>query len=310
MPGDDASTGRKARLIRTRPLGFAAEIAKNGSFLQSSLVFSFYLLASMTGSSSSMEGTLVSNMKPTNHNCHSISQDQSGACRHGQSFIEKGLLTRARAGEEASIEELLKRAELRLLCVARNIVRNEEDAQDAVQEALLNAYLNLSTFDERSSFFTWAARITINSSLMLLRKRRQFFLRFTGDDREELDFKDPAPNPEAMLAEKDKGKILKEAIRSLPPTLRVVVEPRQFQERSLQEMASALSISCSAAKARFFRAKEILRNRMVPHMSARRASTLRAQIIAIPSPPKPRTGQSVPASSSHPARRSALAVTV
>jgi RNA polymerase sigma-70 factor, ECF subfamily len=138
-----------------------------------------------------------------------------------------------------------------LLRMARNIVRNEEDAQDAVQEALLNAYVNLSTFDERSSFFTWATRITINSSLMLLRKHRQFFLRFTGDDPEELDFKDPAPNPEALLAEKDERRILKEAIRSLPRTLRVVVELKQFQERSMQEMASALSISCPAAKARF-----------------------------------------------------------
>jgi RNA polymerase sigma-70 factor (ECF subfamily) len=256
-----------------------------------------------------MEGTLVSNMKPTNHNCHSIPRDQSGACRDKQSFIEKGLLARARAGEEAAIEELLKRAEPRLLRMARNIVRNEEDAQDAVPEALLNAYVNLSSFDERSSFFTWATRITINSSLMLLRKRRQFFLRFTGDDPQELDFQDPAPNPEALLAEKDERRTLKEAIRSLPPTLRVAVEPRQFQERSVQEMASALSISCTAAKARFFRAKEILRNRIVPHMSARRASTFRAPIIAIPSPSKPRTGQSVPASSSLLARRSALAET-
>jgi DNA-directed RNA polymerase specialized sigma24 family protein len=144
---------------------------------------------------------------------------------------------------------------------------------------------------------------------MLLRKRRRFFLRFTGHDPEELDFKDPAPNPEALLAKKDERRIVKEAIQTLPRTLRVVVELKQFQEKSMQEMASALSISCSAAKARFFRAKEILRSRMVPHMSARRASTLRAQIIAIPSPPKPRTRQSVPASSSHPARRSALAVT-
>jgi RNA polymerase sigma-70 factor (ECF subfamily) len=220
-----------------------------------------------------MEGTLVSNMKATDHNYHSISRDQSNACRNGQSFIEKGLLARARAGEEAAIEELLKRAEPRLLRMARSIVRNEEDAQDAVQEALLNAYVNLSSFDERSSFFTWATRITINSSLMLLRKRRPFFLRVTGDGPEELDFEDPAPNPEALLAEKDERRILKEAIRSLPRTLRVVVELNQFQERSMQEMASALSISCPAAKARFFRAKEMLRNRMVPHMSARRASS-------------------------------------
>ena len=234
-------------------------------------------------------------MKVTSDKFHSISRDPSDTSRNGQSFIEQTLLRRARAGEEAAIEELLKRAEPRLLCMARNIVRSEEDAQDAVQEALLSAYLNLSTFDERSGFFTWVARITINSSLMLLRKRRQFFLRFTGDDPRELDFKDPARNPEALLAEKEEQRILKQAIRSLPRTLRVVLEFNQHQERSMRETAFALSISCTAAKARFFRAKEILRTRMVPHMSARRARTLRGPIISIAS----RTCQRVPSSSSH-----------
>jgi len=195
-------------------------------------------------------------MKPTNLNFRPISRDQFRPCAHPQSFAEKELLERARAGDQASFGELCKRSEPRLLRMARHIVRNEEDAQDAMQEALLSAFRNLSAFDERSSFSTWATRIAINSSLMQLRKRRRFFLRSTDDAPEGLPMKDPAPNPEALLAETDERRLLKDAIRSLPQKLRTVVELKQFQERSMHELASELSITRSAAKARFSRAKE------------------------------------------------------
>jgi RNA polymerase sigma-70 factor, ECF subfamily len=218
-------------------------------------------------------------MKPKNPNFGPVYRERPHPSEHLQSLAEKELLARARAGDQAAFGELCKRSEPRLLRMVQHIVRNEEDAQDAVQEALLNAFRNLSRFDERSSFFTWATRIAINSSLMQLRKRRQFFLKLTDYAPEDLAVKDPSPDPEALLAEKDEQKLLHEAIRSLPLKLRVVVELKQFQERSIEEMASALSITCPAAKARFFRAKEMLRNRLL--RNPRRRSVFGAQVIAI-----------------------------
>jgi len=219
-------------------------------------------------------------MKPTNLNSRRISRNQFRPCAHPQSFAEKELLARARAGDQAAFGELCKRSEPRLLRMARHIVRNEEDAQDAVQEALLNAFRNLSAFDERSSFFTWATRIAINSSLMQLRKRRHFFLKFTDYAPDDLAVKDPSPGPEALLAEKDEQKLLHEAIRSLPRKLRVVVELKQFQERSIEETASVLSITCPAAKARFFRAKEMLKNRLLRDLRWRSVSGAEAITIS------------------------------
>ena len=219
-------------------------------------------------------------MKPTNLNSRRISRNQFRPCAHPQSFPEKELLARARAGDQAAFGELCKRSEPRLLRMARHIVRNEEDAQDAVQEALLNAFRNLSAFDERSSFFTWATRIAINSSLMQLRKRRHFFLKFTDYAPDDLAVKDPSPGPEALLAEKDEQKLLHEAIRSLPRKLRVVVELKQFQERSIEETASVLSITCPAAKARFFRAKEMLKNRLLRDLRWRSVSGAEAITIS------------------------------
>jgi RNA polymerase sigma-70 factor, ECF subfamily len=215
-------------------------------------------------------------MKPTNLNFRPISRNQFRHCADPQTFAEKELLARARAGDQAAFGELCMRSEPRLLRMARQIVRNEEDAQDAVQEALLNAFRNLSAFDERSSFFTWATRIAINSSLMQLRKRRQFFLKFTDYAPDDLAVKDPSPGPEALLAEKDEQTLLHEAIRSLPRNLRIVVELKQFRDWSFEETAAALSISSPAAKARFFRAKETLKNRLVRNVRRRSVFGIRS----------------------------------
>lgn len=240
-----------------------------------------------------MGGTFVSkNMKPQNPNFGPVYHERPHSSGPSQSLAEKELLSRARAGDQAAFGELCKRSEPRLLRMARHIVRNEEDARDAVQEALLNAFLNLSRFDERSSFFTWATRIAINSSLMQLRKRRPCLVRFTDDAPENLTLKDPAPNPEALLAQKDEQRVLHEAIRSLPPKLRIVVELKQFRDCSVEETAAALSISCPATKARFFRAKETLKNRLV--LDLRRRSVFRAEVIAISRTERQDTGENAP----------------
>jgi RNA polymerase sigma-70 factor, ECF subfamily len=250
-----------------------------------------------------MGGTFVSkNMKPKNPNFGPVYPERP---HPSQSLAEKELLARARGGDQAAFGELCKRSEPRLMRTARHIVRNEEDAQDAVQEALLNAFRNLSTFDERSSFFTWATRIAINSSLMQLRKRRQFLLKITDYAPEDLAVKDSSPNPEALLAEKEERRVLHEAIQSLPRKLRIVVELKQFRDCSLGETAAALSISCPAVKARLYRAKETLKNRLVRDL--RRRSVFRAEVIAISRTERQETRQSAPALVADVTLRSVLA---
>jgi RNA polymerase sigma-70 factor (ECF subfamily) len=253
-----------------------------------------------------MGGTFVSKtMKPRNPNFGPIYDERPHSSGHPHSPAEKQLLARARAGDQAAFGELCKRSEPRLLRMARHIVRNEEDARDAVQEALLNAFLNLSRFDERSSFFTWATRIAINSSLMQLRKRRPFFVRFTDDAPEDLAVKDPSPDPEALLAEKNEQRVLHEAIRSLPRKLRIVVELKQFRDCSLEETAAALSISRPAAKARFSRAKQMLRNRLLRDL--RRRSVFRAEVITISRTERRHTRENAPTRIANVTPRSGLA---
>src|SRR5215475_4148981 len=93
------------------------------------------------------------------------------------------LLKVARKGESGAFGALCERYSKQLLRSAHRVTRNREDAEDAVQNAMLSAFVHLGDFDGRSSFSTWLTRIVINSALMLLRKRRTWHAIATeGDD--------------------------------------------------------------------------------------------------------------------------------
>ncbi len=178
---------------------------------------------------------------------------------------EKRLVQAAKAGQSAAFGKLSERHEQQLLRVTQRITRNREDSQDAVQDALLRAFVHLRDFDGRSSFATWLTRIAINSALMMLRKKRTSLeVATAGSDdldmnRGGFQIADRAPNPERLYAQGEEEKILKRAIHSLRPNLREVVEVQQLQELSMQETARAMRISVAAAKGRLFHAKVALR---------------------------------------------------
>ncbi len=182
-----------------------------------------------------------------------------------QEPTEKGLVDAAKAGQSTAFATLCERYAQQLLRAAHRITRSREDAEDAVQDALLRAFVHLRQFDGRSSFATWLTRIAINSALMILRKKRTSLEIATvgtddfGADGPGYEMADRAPNPERRYAQTEEERILKKAIHSLRPPLREVVEVQQLQERSMREAAEAMCISVAAAKGRLFHAKVALR---------------------------------------------------
>ena len=182
-----------------------------------------------------------------------------------QEPAEKSLVEAAKGGHSTAFGTLCGRYGQQLLRAAHRITRNREDSEDAVQDALLRAFVHLGDFDGRSSFSTWLTRIAINSALMILRKKRTSLETATvgaddfGMDGPVYEVADRAPNPERQYAQSEEQKILKKAIRSLRPSLREVVEVQQLQERSMRETARAMCISVAAAKGRLFHAKVALR---------------------------------------------------
>jgi RNA polymerase sigma factor (sigma-70 family) len=172
---------------------------------------------------------------------------------------DEALVAGAKMGQTSFFNELHERHRERMFRVARRITRHREDAQDAVQESFLSAYIHLKKFDERARFSTWLTRIAINAALMKVRKNCTSRTVGVEDAAEAFEVSDSMPNPEQICARTEQKAALRDAITKLRPTLRTVVELHDLQEHSLHEIAEALGISVAAAKARLFHARAALR---------------------------------------------------
>src|SRR5580692_11968840 len=120
------------------------------------------------------------------------------ASPNNESMQTRNLVAAARAGSSAAFAELREMYARRVYRKLLTMTKNREDAEDALQDTFLRAYMALHTFEERSSFYTWVTRIAINSALMILRRRRI---------RSEVSFDNPGESEEAIagLELKDSG---------------------------------------------------------------------------------------------------------
>jgi RNA polymerase sigma factor (sigma-70 family) len=180
----------------------------------------------------------------------------------GTGIGEASFLAAAKSGEAAALDTLYRAHAEKLFRTVHRITRNREDAEDAVQDSLLRAFLHRKSFDGRSTFSTWLTRIGINSALMILRKKRnsrEMLGHGAGVDGTLLEAPDSAPNPEIRCAERERERFLRDAIAGLRPRLRHTLEFHTLEDHSLRETAAQVGISVAAAKSRFFHAKAALR---------------------------------------------------
>jgi RNA polymerase sigma-70 factor (ECF subfamily) len=185
-----------------------------------------------------------------------------------QNCDQLGLLAQARSGHSEAFDALCQPHKRRLLRNTYRITRNREDAEDALQNSFLRAFLHINKFDGRSAFSTWLTRIAINSALMIIRKRRSSRLTDIGisgepgADEFEWDVTDHALNPEQSYAQRELENILSSQIHVLRPSIRAAIEMQQLQELSTRETAGRLGISVAAAKSRLFHGRVALRSAM------------------------------------------------
>jgi RNA polymerase sigma-70 factor (ECF subfamily) len=188
---------------------------------------------------------------------------QSAAAAAGdlQAWSEEQLVAAAKTGRRAPFGKLCERHVKKVFRVIHRIMRNREDAEDALQDCLLNAFVHVEDFDGRSQFATWLTRIAINAALMKLRKNR-------GAREVPIDGPNPssepvaqrefwydAPDPEESCSLRERKRIVKSAISGLRPRARNVVELIHLQGHSIRETAQILGISTGAVKTRMFHAK-------------------------------------------------------
>jgi RNA polymerase sigma-70 factor, ECF subfamily len=185
------------------------------------------------------------------------------------------LVHACKKGDVAAFEKLVKRYDRRLLRISQTVTRNREDAEDAVQEAFLKAFQNLAAFREDSQFSTWLIRITVNQSLMKLRKhhtQKEVSLDedFQADgDVVPLDVPDRAPNPEQLCWASELREILVRTVEELRPILRTVFVLRDVEGLSIDQTAQVLNLSQSAVKARLWRVRLHLRERLNKYFDER-----------------------------------------
>jgi RNA polymerase sigma-70 factor (ECF subfamily) len=174
------------------------------------------------------------------------------------------LLLAACSGNSQAFVELSKPHSRRILLKLHRITKNWQDAEDALQEALMKAFLHLDSFRGNANFSTWFTSIAVNSALMLLRKRRgvlEIAIDNVGKPGtcHEWDLRDSRDNPEQCFERQQRADLIQSGILRLPPELRKVIELQHSRDLSNKEIALCLGISLSATKSRLLRARAALR---------------------------------------------------
>lgn len=183
------------------------------------------------------------------------------ASRDSEFLQSKNLVAAARSGSSAAFAELREMYARRVYRKLLTMTKNPEDAEDALQDTFLRAYLALHTFEERSSFYTWVMRIAINSALMILRRRRtRSEVSFDSPSETEesisgFEFKDGRPSPEHICVDRQSYACVVRSIWKLQPRLRQVIELQMKGSYSIREIAQTLEISEAAVKSRLSRAR-------------------------------------------------------
>jgi RNA polymerase sigma-70 factor (ECF subfamily) len=177
-----------------------------------------------------------------------------------------------RAGDPRVFEALVRGQGPRLLSVTRRILKDEEEARDAVQDAFISAFKARHQFNADSRISTWLHRIAVNAALSRLRSRRRrpeeslddLLPRFLPNGHHVEHFTAWTEPADVTISRKETAEQVRSAIDSLPETFRTVLMLRDIEGLSSQETASLLSITPNAVKLRLHRARMALRTLLAP----------------------------------------------
>ena len=182
-------------------------------------------------------------------------------------LVDDDLVGRSIAGESRAFDELVARYADKVHRLAFKILRHEQDAEDAMQDAFLSAYRNLPKFKRKSTFSTWLYRVATNAALMRLRKRRDGMVSIDQPGRQEdqhttLQLADWARTPIEDLMNDELEEALRSSIFALPEELQRVFILREYQGLSNLQTADELGLTVPAVKSRLHRARVELRHRL------------------------------------------------
>lgn len=189
------------------------------------------------------------------------------------SASDEVLVDLARRRDEEAVRVLVRRYNRRLYRVARAILGNDADAEDAVQEAHINAFAALDRFRGESSFATWITRIAVNAALARARRRRPTVALDGIDDGQAgtarvIVFPSAEFNPEQSMAQSQVRALLEEVVEELPVSFRSVFVMRDVEGMSIEETADHLGLKPATVKTRLHRARRLMRASLADRAAA------------------------------------------
>jgi RNA polymerase sigma-70 factor (ECF subfamily) len=206
---------------------------------------------------------------PSGHLGAEVNIDKGGC--NLDSVTDDLLLITAQSGDQQAFVELCRRYSPMVKQKIFSIVRNQEDAEDALQDTLLRTLKHLPSFRRNCKFSSWLMTIGINTALMMLRKRKTRkegqteFLNLDGVANDGAEFVDTSIDPEHLNSRNQIVLIVRQEVEKLKPTLRLMIKQYYGTECSLEESAKALEISLGAAKSRLMRGRKTLLRSLSRH---------------------------------------------
>jgi RNA polymerase sigma-70 factor, ECF subfamily len=176
------------------------------------------------------------------------------------------VVERILAGAKSEFAVLMRRYNQRMFRTVRAIVRQDEEAEDVVQQAWLAAYAALATFRGDSSLGTWLTRIAVNEAIGRIRARNRRGDIYLVDAGEDMATDDPSPEDESVARET--ARVLEKHIDALPDTYRLVFVMRDVEELTTAETATVLGISEGAVRVRLHRARQLLQGSLSDGLQA------------------------------------------
>jgi RNA polymerase sigma-70 factor (ECF subfamily) len=191
---------------------------------------------------------------------------------------DAALVARMRAGDDAAFEGVVRTYSPRLLALARRIVGSDEDARDVVQDAFLNAFRGLSSFEGHAKLSTWLHRIVVNVALMKLRTRRRrpeqsietLLPAFREDGHHVEQFRSWEEPIDEVLERRETREVVRKLIDQLPESYRTVLVLRDIEGFDTEETARMLDLTPNATKIRLHRARQGLRTLLARHFGETR----------------------------------------
>ena len=192
------------------------------------------------------------------------------------------LVARLKRRDRSALEELVQIHGAKMYGVALQFMRNEFDAREVMQDALVSIWNKIGSFEGKSAFTSWIYRVTANAGLMALRKRKRHendvSLDTAGSDDEDaplpaLRLSDKGPLPDKVAMTGELGEQVRTAIDQLPEPYRVVVLMRDVDELPMNEIMEATGLSEPALKSRLHRARLALREALLPYLKGQDIQT-------------------------------------